>query len=440
MLGRRDRPAARLSSHHAALYTWYSPGRGDHFTTTDPAWAGAIGSRRSPDYRLVRIEGSVLSAEFPQPPDTVPLYSFWNPERGDNFLTSDPACTSRTSGDGYTRFRLEGYLYAEPKAGTQPLVSLWSGNRRDNFATTDPRLMLPLNQPVGNRTDTVANGAYRTYRIEGFMLPPSPTEDVRQPAHAATLQQITFGDWRPLMPSERGVRPAEAIQRGNAQFNSNLVIVPLEFSNVRFGSGDFARYTRFATSTDALSLEAGVRSLSRGRFTWRTTLTPVIRDQITFEQTQKLDDAWRAFHRESQRIGDSGTTIRWSPELFRSRHGFSLDVYDLDGNGVEDDEVNIRSRVLKLASRFIRYDQFDANRDGRVDSSELVVLRFGADSGIGGQMGGSGEIVARGKRIATAVGLVAKDTTRAGLIHELLHVWGGTDIYGPVFSSTPAAH
>lgn len=78
-------------SHHAALYTWYSPGRGDHFTTTDPAWAGAIGSRRSPDYRLVRIEGSVLSAEFPQPPDTVPLYSFWNPERGDNFLTSDPA-------------------------------------------------------------------------------------------------------------------------------------------------------------------------------------------------------------------------------------------------------------------------------------------------------------------------------------------------------------
>ncbi len=418
-------------SHYAALYTFYSPSRGDHFTTTDPAWAGTIGTRRSPDYRLIRIDGSVLSADFPQPPDTVPLYSFWNSERNDNFLTSNPAWTSRTSGDGYTRFRLEGYLYAEPKAGTRPLVNLWSATRRDNFATTDPRLALPLNQAVGNRTDTIANGDYRTYRIEGFMLPPA-ADDIHQLSHAANLQQIAFGNWRPLMPSERGTRPAGALQRANARFTSNLVIVPLDFADVHFGRGDFARYTRFATSTDPLSLEAGVRSLSRGRFTWKTTLTPVVRDPLPFDRSQKLDDAWRAFHRQSQRL-DSGTTIRWSPELFQRRHGFSLDVYDLDGDGVKDDEINIRSRVLKLASRFIRFDQFDANGDGRVDSSELVVLRFGADPGIGGQMGGSGDVTARGKRIATSVGLVAKDTTRAGLIHELLHVWGGTDIYGPGF-------
>ncbi len=258
---------------------------------------------------------------------------------------------------------------------------------------------------------------------------PRPT----QPAHADHLQQIAFGDWRPLMPSERGTRPAGALQRANARFTGNLVIVPLEFADVRFGQGDFARYARFATSTDPLSLEAGVRSLSRGRFTWTTTLTPVIRDPLTFERSQRLDDAWRAFHRQVQCL-DDGTTINWSPAEFQRRHGFSLDIYDLDGDGTKDDEVNIRSRVLKLASRTIRFDQCDANGDGRVDRSELVVLRFGADPGIGGQMGGSGEISARGKRVATSVGLVAKDTTRAGLVHELLHVWGGTDIYGPGFS------
>lgn len=90
------------------LYTWFSSVRGDHFTTSDPAWIGDVGDihNSGDDYELMRIEGRVFSPDFPQPPDTVPLWNFCNPERGDNFLTSQPAWVSRSARDGYTRFRL----------------------------------------------------------------------------------------------------------------------------------------------------------------------------------------------------------------------------------------------------------------------------------------------------------------------------------------------
>ena len=36
--------SAELTGANVALYTWYSPSRGDYFTTTDPAWAGGPGA------------------------------------------------------------------------------------------------------------------------------------------------------------------------------------------------------------------------------------------------------------------------------------------------------------------------------------------------------------------------------------------------------------
>lgn len=424
---------ASALAQHATLYTWYSPSRGDHFTTTDPRWAAEIGHLRSPDYTLVRIEGSVLSPDYPQPPDTTPIYSFWNPARGDNFLSSNPAWTSREEQDGYRRFRLEGYVYNAPKAGTRPLVSLWSPSRADNYSTTDPRVAVRLNASAGNPSGTMAGGAYNTYRIEGYVLPPPSTADIRQPAHVDNLEKIGFGAWRPLMPFERGVRPEDPIARANAQFQGKMVIVPVQFADVRFGTGDFARFGRFASRTDDLSLERGLSAVSRGKFSWRATLTPVVQDPMTFDQIIKSGDATKAINNTTETL-DDGTVINWSREEFQRRHGFSVDVFDLDGDGVKDDELNGRTRVLKLADRFIRYNTFDTNNDGRVDSSELVVLRFGADPGIGGQMGWSGTHRGDGKSVAVPVGMVAKDTTRAGLMHELLHVWGGTDIYGPGFA------
>lgn len=167
-------PAA--AQEQVALHTWFSATRGDHFTTSDPRWIGASGDVRpmggGSGYVMVRHEGTVFRPDRPQPAGTVPLYSFWNPERGDNFLTSDSRWVGLAAADGYTRYRLEGYLYPTARTGTVPLRSFWSASRADNYASTDPRLAISPGADAGERTRSVEGGRYTHYRVEGHMPPP----------------------------------------------------------------------------------------------------------------------------------------------------------------------------------------------------------------------------------------------------------------------------
>ncbi|MDH5803442.1 MAG: trypsin-like serine protease [Gammaproteobacteria bacterium] len=95
-----------------ALHRWYSPSRGDNFTTSDPSWAGISGDTRW-GYVFARKEGYVFSPNLPQPSGTLPLYSWYHPDRGDNFITTDPNWRGSYIGQtrlGYRYFRLEGYV------------------------------------------------------------------------------------------------------------------------------------------------------------------------------------------------------------------------------------------------------------------------------------------------------------------------------------------
>ena len=75
---------------YLGLNRWYSPSRGDHITTTHRLYSPArTGRKISPDYEPRRFEGFVFNPALPQPEGTVPLFSWWNPRRGDNFLTTD---------------------------------------------------------------------------------------------------------------------------------------------------------------------------------------------------------------------------------------------------------------------------------------------------------------------------------------------------------------
>lgn len=151
----------------APLYNWYSTSRGDNFATTDPQWSGRPGQTRSPDYRFVRIEGTLFSPDAPQPSGTDSVYSWYHPGRGDNFLTTDPRWAGRPGQvrDGYRFVRFEGYIHDAPRAGTMPLQSFWDPGRADNFATTDPRWI----GKVGDRREP----GYSLYRTEGFLGPPA---------------------------------------------------------------------------------------------------------------------------------------------------------------------------------------------------------------------------------------------------------------------------
>jgi hypothetical protein len=73
------------------LYKWWDSERLDYYTTTHPSWVGGPGEWRSPHYRFAGMEGRVFDPDSSQPPETDPLFSWWDPDRQDNHATTHPA-------------------------------------------------------------------------------------------------------------------------------------------------------------------------------------------------------------------------------------------------------------------------------------------------------------------------------------------------------------
>lgn len=148
------------------LVTFFSASRGDHFTTSDPAWTctyfkSCPGGPSTPTptagYVPVGLQGHVHSPADPQPANTHKLHHWFNPTRGDNFLTTDPAWSGSVGAtkEGYTLFRIEGYI---AQTGSMALKSYWNAGAEDNAALATWRWA----QEPG----------YGVYRTEGFLLPP----------------------------------------------------------------------------------------------------------------------------------------------------------------------------------------------------------------------------------------------------------------------------
>ncbi len=219
------------SERTVPLFSWWNPHRGDNFATSDPRWGmpvsgirwgrsgqhianGPSVSGHGGGYKLYRLEGFLFDPKQRQPPGTVPLFSWWNPHRGDNFATSDPrwgmpvskirwgrsgqhiANGPSVSGHGgdYKLYRLEGFLF-DPKQrqppGTVPLFSWWNPHRGDNFATSDPRWGMPVSgvrwhgEHITNGPSNNVGGGYKLYRLEGYLFdpkraaPPPPPTTIR---------------------------------------------------------------------------------------------------------------------------------------------------------------------------------------------------------------------------------------------------------------------
>ena len=170
-------PNLLSAAHLIPLHHWWSPSRGDNFSTTDHRWIGSKGKTKSPDYRWVGILGYVFDPAYPQPPGTVPLYSWYSPGRGDNFITSDERYKPSSEIDrlrppDYRFVRIEGYIYIDPAKGRLPLQSHWSPGRGDNFATTQKY----WRGKKGKKTSP----DYTLYRTEGYIPAPRPVR-VRRP-------------------------------------------------------------------------------------------------------------------------------------------------------------------------------------------------------------------------------------------------------------------
>lgn len=111
-------PSALAPTGHVGLKRlerWYSPSRGDFFTTTHSGWQGAAGQTRSPDYTWNSHEGWL----FPSPvAGTSDLREYFSSARNDNFITSDTRYTTYDSIPGYITVGSQGYIINDPYGQT----------------------------------------------------------------------------------------------------------------------------------------------------------------------------------------------------------------------------------------------------------------------------------------------------------------------------------
>jgi M6 family metalloprotease-like protein len=140
-----------------SLRSHYNPITGDNYLTTSTAQPSG--------YTQIRFAGRIFDPSEPQPPDTLPLYSWYGAARQDYLTTTDPYWNEPvgTIKNNYQCLRLEGYVFKDPVAGTQPLQMWWSSTRADNFTTSDPRITID--------TGTTTSPDYVYVHTEGHVLP-----------------------------------------------------------------------------------------------------------------------------------------------------------------------------------------------------------------------------------------------------------------------------
>jgi len=109
------------------LYTFWNASRNDNFSC---AHADSIASARSAGYSQIRVDSYILQTQVS---GTVPLNTYWHGGRQDNFTCAHSSGQRDAQDAGYTFIRTEGYVYPHRHHGTVPLRSFWHASRQDNF-------------------------------------------------------------------------------------------------------------------------------------------------------------------------------------------------------------------------------------------------------------------------------------------------------------------
>lgn len=371
------------------LYHWYSPDREDNFTTSDRRWSGARGDTRSPDYKLISIAGYVHSPDLvAAPPETEPLYSWYSPSRGDNFLTSDPNWRPRNSDDNtrlpdYRLVRLEGYVYTRPLAGTLPLQNHWSPVREDNFATTNPLWI----GEVGKESSP----DYTLYRGEGYVVSPGDRNDsYKQVTPQSLIDRLGIGQAR--------IGPPGGGRIGKVAGNRPLLAILVETPYLRFNKTEGQIRNLLFGGTGGVNLAAYFDEMSGGEFTWT----------------------------EADVIG---------PLMVNANI-----IEASSGTVVESRRAKLRKDAIKAASNNgFDFSSFDRDGDNIITPYELGVVIFLPDPSPAGSFSGeaqtkSGTVkVPGGPRVDWKAPAITEAISLETLAHEMVHALASGvdhDIYG----------
>jgi M6 family metalloprotease-like protein len=364
MLGPSPSATLAVSPRLVPLYSWYDGERKDNFATTDPNWSGQPGDRKG-NYSFVRIEGLVFNPDLPQPSGTIPLYSWYSPSRQDNFTTTQYSPEVGQLPPDYGIARKEGYIHDAPRRGTLPLVSWYNGasGYEDNFATTDPR----WSGSVGRE-----QAGYTLFRTEGY-LTPMPDDQAQQPD---LPEAFGYGSMKVEGAAARGQRPLLVVL---AEYNGN---------------------------------------------TFRPPHTRAYYDQLIFGKTDP--SIVRYFNQ------NSGSAFNWTSA--------GAGVFGPVAIRPGLDSAQLRTEAIRLAGAAgWQADPLDTNRDGQVTSSELGVVFISAapSPADGGQTGfGNPSCVTpigSSVQVCAEVSGVGEGVGFATLAHELSHLLGTVDLYGADF-------
>jgi hypothetical protein len=173
------------------LRHWYSPGRGDHYTTTDPSF------QPQPDYVELAPVGFVAAPELDLEQGMVPLVSWYSESLHDHLTTSDPAWAEGTQHGDYVFVRREGGLYLQDPGGAVGLSQWVIGNEPDHATTVDPP----------------GQGA-QPVRAEGFIRPPAQPDPL-----APTMVRVVS-----LSPAS----PWQAVRGTTLELDVQIERLPLE--------------------------------------------------------------------------------------------------------------------------------------------------------------------------------------------------------------------
>ncbi|MEL6369771.1 MAG: hypothetical protein AAFR03_03530 [Pseudomonadota bacterium] len=156
--------ASALAQETVPLELYWSQGRSDNYTTSEPA-AGAQALREG--YRFVRTPACLLAEERT---GTVPLVTYYNRDLLEHITVASEQGRADANAAGYGRLRVEGFVYTDPQPGLVPLTLYYSDTRSDNFTSATD----------AGRRDAEGAG-YRRVRVEGYALPPSACSSFTTP-------------------------------------------------------------------------------------------------------------------------------------------------------------------------------------------------------------------------------------------------------------------
>lgn len=414
-----------LAFSYVALHQWYNEDRGDSRLTSDPSWGGSRGETKE-GYRWVGIVGNAVTPHLQSHqvlPDTIPLHTWYNPNTRDHVTSTEnkwqPSSPTSARPSGYRYVRLEGYIYHGAMAGTVPLYKYWSRRKNEQHTTS---AVLPKDFYVNPGRPRFDMSSYGPASRQGYVITPSRFQSVN--GHRTRL-----GVGNAMYKGRNGV------VRGAAK----IMVVAKDYQDVRLRHS-LEQLNSLIFDTPNHNVKSYFEEISGGKF---SLVSGGMVGPLRFEDDRSTSaneamyncTAWANPEREPAKIA----------ALRRLCPGYQ--PYE---GGRTYAKAVFRKDIAQI-DRQVDFRQFDNNQDGKIDSSELVVAIFRAAPNIAtvdrsrfpaGRSGGGiarymghygGCIPVDGIEYCAPVVDLGEGVNLMTIAHEVFHAIGtsvsGNDIY-----------